>query len=233
MSRRRVRDRRFTGQRPPRNGFIHAAADYTNRSRDLDGQFAPCGILTEVIRVRYDSGSTQERYAGLGGDDIAIAANPNSHDVRQRLTLAGIAPVENGLRVRFVSSAEPLAAGNLGQAVLAARPTVRADVADESEAPCAGVTECSPTSLTATPRRSVSILRRPGSRGFPWALIGHGRPTPRSVVSLELMPVSGTQGPRPTRRHGPTTIWAWSPRHAGEWRGPVRVASTWKRPCLG
>ncbi len=100
MSRRRVTDRHFTGQRPPRNSFINAAADYTNRPLDLDGQSAPYDILTEVIRVRYDSGSTQDRFAGLGGADISIAANPNSHDVRQRLTLAGIAPVENGFRVR-------------------------------------------------------------------------------------------------------------------------------------
>ena len=217
------------------NAFIDAAADYRNRTLGIEGQYKQHDTRTGVILIRNDSGSTQEQFAVLGIDDIVISPDDNEREFRNRIVLAGVTPVEDDHKGRFVILAEPIAAGKVGRAVIAGMSAVHIDVADESEEPrFAEVTEGSTASLTAKRRGSASILWRAGGTGSQWAVVRLGKPTPLHVFPVNLSQSGGTQGDESYPASWTYEVYDVETGESLESGvDPTASPHKWKRPSIG
>jgi len=136
------------------NSFIDAAVDYRRRTAHIGQQSQPSFRQGNIVLVRNDSGSNQNRLAVLGIDTPIIDPASNDSEFKNRVALSCVTPAENTHEGKFVILAEPLASGKIGRAYAAGVCPVQIDVPDEDhEYPFAEIADGVTDRLPTTARR--------------------------------------------------------------------------------
>ena len=174
------------------NSFIDAARDFQDRQRTLSRQAHRDIRQGDIILVRNDSGTDVDRFAVLGVDVPIISPADNLGNFQNQVALAGVTPTEDDHAGRFVITAGPIAASEIGLAHAAGVCPVMIDVPDEDHALFADVTDGQTDRLVAGASGSAVILWREGGTGVQWAVVRIGTPAPApSLFWAEIVRCDG------------------------------------------
>jgi hypothetical protein len=129
-----------------------------------------------VIFVRNDSGADRDRFDVLGIDAPIVLPGDNLDEFKRQVTFTGVTPAEDDHAQKFVVLQEPVAAGQLGRAVIHGVTVARVSVETGDET-AAGITDNDPSSLSASDTGAAQILWLEGVSGTPgivWAIVRLG-----------------------------------------------------------
>jgi len=99
------------------NAFVDAALDYRFRCQQVATGSLQSTSRTDIILVRNASGADRARFDVLGIASPLIDPTDNTEEFESRVVLSGVVPEEQHTG-RFVVLLEPIAAGELGRAVI-------------------------------------------------------------------------------------------------------------------
>jgi len=151
------------------NAFVDAALDYQQRKQN-SGARTGGSVPRGTIYVRNQSGAAVGRFAVLGIDSPSILPSVSEEGFQNHLILDGVAPVVGTHEGRFVITAEPIAAGEMGQGYASGVCQVQVDVGDEDHQ-FADITDADPTKLTSGTSGAAQILWKEAGTGTVWAIV--------------------------------------------------------------
>ena len=153
------------------NAFVDAALDYQQRRQNSGagtGGSAPRG----TVYVRNESGADVGRFAVLGIDAPSVLPSISEEGFQEHLILDGVTPAAGTHEGRFVIMAEPIAAGEIGQAYASGVCQVQVNVADEAHE-YADIADGDAAELASGSSGACILWKEPGT-GTVWAIVRLG-----------------------------------------------------------
>lgn len=126
-----------------------------------------------IVLVRNETGSDQDRFAVLGIDAPIVGPTDNEHQFTSRVGLDGVTPEEGTHEGRFVILAEPIADGKIGRAWISGTAVVKVDVQYETDG-YADILDGDTTALVSRTQGSARILWKAAGTGEQWAVVRLG-----------------------------------------------------------
>jgi hypothetical protein len=215
------------------NSFIDAAMDYRNRTVGLEANCKQKDTKTGVIYVRNDSGGNLDQFAVLGLDAILIGPADNEQEFRNRVVLKGVKPDKKKHKGRFGILLDPVAAGQLGRAVVAGICQVKLDVSGGDSGPrFAEIKDGVTGNLKAETCGSAVVLWHEGGTGVQWAVVRLGNLP--ILFPVGLAQSGGSQGDDKKAASWTYNVTdALSGETLAEGVDPTSAPHGWKRPSLG
>jgi len=160
------------------NAFVDAAIDLQRRRQNALGDPKQAFRQTGTVLVRNDSGSDVPRFGVLGIDGPLIGPSDNVEEFKNRVALAGVTPVAADHTGKFVVTLEPIAAGEIGRAVISGIAIAKVNVADAGTTyDYADVADGQVDYLEAkTNTGSAQILWLEAGTGEKWAVVRLSNP---------------------------------------------------------
>lgn len=139
----------------------------------------------DIVKIRNDTGATVARFGVLGIGGAAFDPDSQPEAFQRQIVLAGVAPNDQAHSLgRFVIALQPLAAGQVGDAVAAGVCQVKLNVADEA-ALFADIQNSDTTALKAAQIGPCAILYKQTGTGIRWAIVKHGGVGAGNVEKVE------------------------------------------------
>ena len=185
------------------NTFIDMARDWLADQQATGGEGRVEARRTGIVLVRNDSGEDCDRFAVLGIDGIVFTPTDNEEGFKDRPALKGDTPTAPDHYGKFAILLEPVAAGQLGRALLVGVVPVQIAVTDEDHR-FADISDGSRNTLASTPSGAARILYQESGTGTKWALV-----------------LVGSWGPPPAVDD--YAVLSWSEADGAYVSGPVRA----------
>jgi len=201
-------------EKTPSDYFHCGAGDWNAFARAANAHLAgegmaappPVPILrnASIVRVENVSGSDVSRFGVLGIDGVTITPTDNADEFKARPCVEGYTPDIDEHRGRYVVTVEPIAAGEIGKAVVAGLAVVGVLVLDEDHR-WAEMYDGVTVSLISAATGSARILWKESGVGLKWALVRlgnavhhveYGKPTTTfsqgTTITLAVCEADGT-----------------------------------------
>ena len=155
------------------NAFVDTAMDLRRRQQSQEQGAMPEQRQTGIILIRNDSGDDRGRFDVLGVQNTVVTPTDNPDAFWNKVVLAGVKPTEADHKGRFVVLLEPIATGNIGQAIAAGVSVARVNVTD-ADHKFADVSDNDAGQLTSTDSGAAAILWKESGTGVKWAVVRIG-----------------------------------------------------------
>lgn len=151
-----------------------------------------------LVLVRNQSGSDQDRFAVLGIDAPIIGPTDNENQFTSRVGLDGVTPAEGTHEGRFVVLAEPIADGKIGRAWINGIAVAKVWVPwgiESGDDGYAEIADGDTDNLWCGPTGSARILWKPAGYFEQWAVIRFGAAeNPRPTFWIEITAEASGRG---------------------------------------
>lgn len=159
------------------NTFVDTAQDYLSRRSNLSQNPRQSARHSGIILVRNDSGADRQRFDVLGVDSPVFDPSSDEEAFKNCAALSGVSPTEDDHFGKVVVLLEPVAAGEIGQAMASGVCPVHLYI-DDDTVNLADVNDGDPSSLKTNRCGSATIIwRESGSSGTVWAVVRLGTPS--------------------------------------------------------
>ena len=160
------------------NSFIDAAEDYRRRQQSQFQDPQPQFRQTGIVRVKNATGVDQDRFAILGVGQPIFLPTDSPDSFRNEVALQCGVPDEDQHQGRFVVLLEPIAAQQIGAAVISGVCLVRLSVTEPSDT-CAEISDGSTLQLKTGGAGSATILwKESGTGAGKWGVVRLGNVPP-------------------------------------------------------
>jgi len=149
------------------NAFVDVARAHQQNQTELAGAGRPAARHADLVLVRNDSGADVSRFGVLAISDSVFA--PTDAEFKNRVVFAGVTPTSSP-HGRFVVTAEPIKAGEIGAAFADGVCPVQIDVTDDEHSQ-ADTALSTTEHLESRHGGAAAILWRSGGTGLQWAIV--------------------------------------------------------------
>lgn len=166
------------------NAILGAAREHLARNGGGSPLEAAGGMAIENT-----SGTDVDRFGVLGVDGLVFAPADDLDAFQAGFALTGVTPSDSDHLGKFAICLEPIAAGEIGQAVVVGLVQVQIEMVDESHK-FADVTDADATKLTSSDDGSARIFSVEAGTGTKWGVVslqsaaGGALPEPGSLYMV-------------------------------------------------
>jgi len=172
------------------NAWCDAAEDLQRRRMSQSAVSQAERRDADIVLVRNDSGADIGRFGVLGIDGPIISPEDNPDEFKRRVTISGVVPTSTHSD-SFVVLLEPLAAGQIGEAIISGVCQVQVNVVSSSATTCGAV--AGDLEKLTTGKGSTPIIWKESGTGTKWAIVRIG-----GCIGLKVATLLGSLSYRST-----------------------------------
>ena len=174
------------------NTFVDAARDYLERQQGTEQKPTQAFRQTGIVPVKNASGTDAARFAVLGIDSPIFTAAEAADSFANQVALVGVTPTADHAGA-FAVLLEPVADGEIGQAVVSGVTPAKVNVTNEAHTH-AEVAAGQAGYLASGESGSALILWAEVGTGEKWAVVKIGMPSAEAGTSVFPAKVISSQG---------------------------------------